>query len=112
MLNRRKYIRFKTSLDAKCFSLNGDPVSDHVQITNLSREGVRFTAKETLKKGDRVSLEVSLPGEEEKFPVAAEVTWAVFGNGICNAGVQFKYIDPISRFKMIDYAFYMATDSA
>jgi hypothetical protein len=112
MKNKRKYMRLQSAINANCFSHNGERVNDDVRIIDISREGVHLITNDTaMNKGDRVSLEVPLPKNEKHATFAGEVTWAVFGNGTCHAGVFFKAIDPSSRFKLLDHAYSEISDN-
>jgi hypothetical protein len=105
-------MRFQSTINANCFSHNGEKSNDEVRIIDISREGVHLVMSDNaMNKGDRVSLDVPLPKNEKKATFAGEVTWAVFGNGICHAGVLFKAIDPSSRFKLLDHAYSLISDN-
>jgi len=43
---------------------------------NISAEGMRFISDKKLRKGDRLKLEVFLPGSRKPIPMSAEVMWS------------------------------------
>ena len=106
---RRKFKRFDAYMSVKC---NRAQESQSVSLLGLSkdvsRDGVCINSNDQLEKGTVVDLEIDLPDDSRPVRTTGKVMWTKASqnkdDGI-NYGVQFVSIDPIDKFRVLDYAY-------
>ena len=75
---------------------------------DLSRDGIKLSTANPLPAGAIVDLEIHLPDETRPIRTTGKVMWSKPGHGEDNgfdAGVCFLLIDPIDKFRVLDYAY-------
>lgn len=105
---RRKFKRFDAFLSVKYKS------DDNVQkrglslSKDLSREGMKVTMNEMLKRGSLVDLEIDIPDDPKPIQTSAEVVWskpAQEEDRAYETGLRFVMMDPVDKFRVLDYAY-------
>ena len=107
MEDKRKFIRFSVSLDAKSRAAGWFRPRAKYSVKDVSKEGLKLNARESLKEGDMLELELSVPGKK-RSPITAmgQVAWnRKLGDAGYDIGLKFKTIKPEDRFDILDYAY-------
>ena len=90
--------RSQDSKDAEVSGLSKD----------LSREGIKISTGKALSEGSLVDLEIRLPDESRPIRTTGKVMWSRACQGEeagYNSGVCFLLIDPVDKFRVLDYAY-------
>ena len=103
--DRRKHMRLKSDFSAKCFSINGIEKSKDIKVVNMTREGACLLGKALFKKGDKISLEVTLKNEDESIPISGEIAWVDDQKERVFSGISFTAIDSSHRYKLLHELF-------
>ncbi|MFH1996526.1 MAG: PilZ domain-containing protein [Candidatus Omnitrophota bacterium] len=106
MEERRRYMRFKTSLQVFYKVLNGLPTAIESSVVDVSREGLRLSDEKGMMKGSIVELSINIPGENEPVVAFAEEIWSrQSGEKKYDKGMRFTNISQDARSKLIGYAY-------
>jgi len=106
MKERRKYVRFKTSLEAVYKVMNGLPVEIKTKIGDVSREGIRLVDGNDLERDAVVELKIRVPGYEIPVAATAQSVWSQKGGeAFYNKGMRLIKIRSSDRAQMIEYAY-------
>lgn len=107
---RRKFKRFDAYMNVHFRAQ--DPKGSHDEASglsrDLSREGIKISADRPLLEGSLVELEISLPDEIRPIRTTGKVMWSRPGSqeeGGFESGVSFLLIDPVDKFRALDYAY-------
>jgi len=106
MTERRRHVRFSTSLSTFCSLVGKSLTRFRSDVTDLSREGARILSRETLEKGSGLDIELKIPGDNIPVFASGEVRWSkkeTSGNAL--SGVRFTKIDPGDRTKLLEYLY-------
>ena len=105
---RRKFKRFDAFLSVK---YKGDDRVERRGLSlsrDLSREGMKLTLNETLKRGSVFDLQIDIPDDPKPVHTSAEVVWSKKSEDEPDSfevGVRFLMMDPVDKFRVLDYAY-------
>ena len=105
MTERRRHVRFDTSLRTFCSSVEKSLTKFQTKITDLSREGARLFSHEKLEKGVPVDIELNIPGDNIPVFAACEVRWSKKNATGTTSGVRFTKITPRDKTKLLEYLY-------
>ena len=101
MAERRKFLRFNTPLDIEYRTLTLNPIFGKALAKDLSREGMRFGAKQPLAVGTTVEICLNVPGDNLPVFATGKVAWA---DGL-DAGVKLTKINQQDRARVLEYVY-------
>ena len=105
---RRKFKRFDAFMNVH-FRSQGTQTSELTGLSrDLSREGIKVSTDRPLPEGTLVDLEIHLPDETQPIRTTGKVMWSrpgVSEESGFNSGVCFLMIDPVDKFRVLDYAY-------
>ena len=105
---RRRYKRFDAYMSVKFGIGNGKHKNETIALTkDVSRDGICVNSVESLENGSVLNLEIDLPDDPRPIHTSGKVVWSRSANpndGI-NSGLQFVGIDPVDKFRVLDYAY-------
>lgn len=105
---RRKFKRFDAFMNVRFRSQGGKAPESTGLSRDLSREGIKVSTERQLPEGALVDLEIHLPDETHPIRTTGKVMWSKPGEGEesgFNSGVCFLMIDPVDKFRVLDYAY-------
>lgn len=107
MEEKRKYMRFNASLEAKSRAAGWFRPRIRYLVKDVSREGFKVNTRDTLlKEGDLLELEMSLPGKKSTIEASGQVVWNnKLGDSGYNIGLRFKSIKPEDKFDILNFAY-------
>ena len=106
---RRKFKRFDAYMSIK-FKVAGheEEVKGVSLSRDLSREGLRINSNENLKEGTTLDIEINIPDDPKPVHTSGKVMWshpAEERNQGFEQGVRFLMMDPVDKFRVLDYAY-------
>ena len=111
MKERRKFARLKAPIGIS-YSLvkkHKRPRRHLTFIHNISGAGVSLIAKDDLRVGDLVKLEIQIPHLEETVGAVGEVIWFSFSRGkehsAREAGIRFRDISAPDLNQVLEYVY-------
>ncbi|MBI4357876.1 MAG: PilZ domain-containing protein [Candidatus Omnitrophica bacterium] len=105
---RRKFKRFDAYMNVQCRLQEAKAEEISGLTKDLSREGIKVNTDRPIEAGTLVDLEISLPDETRPVRSTGKVMWSKSGSGEesgYDSGVCFLLIDPIDKFRILDYAY-------
>ena len=75
---------------------------------DLSREGLKINSNRDLKQGTSVELEITIPDDPKPVHTSGKVVWSKPAEGQNQGfeqGVKFVIMDPVDKFRVLDYAY-------
>ena len=103
---RRKFKRFDAFMNVQYRTQDGKSGEGVGLSKDLSREGLKISTDHSLNAGSLVDLEIQLPDENRPIHTTGKVMWSVRGNNEnYESGVCFLLIDPLDKFRILDYAY-------
>ena len=105
---RRKFKRFDAYMNVQFRSQEAKGEEGSGLSKDLSREGIKVSTDKPLQEGSLVDLEIRLPDENRPIRTTGKVMWSHPCQGDeagFNAGVCFLLIDPVDKFRVLDYAY-------
>ena len=105
---RRKFKRFDAFMNVQFRSQETNSAEATGLTKDLSREGLRVSTERPLPAGTLVDLEIQLPDETRPIRSTGKVMWSRSANGEesgFDSGVCFLLIDPVDKFRALDYAY-------
>ncbi|MBI4372982.1 MAG: PilZ domain-containing protein [Candidatus Omnitrophica bacterium] len=105
---RRKFKRFDAYMNVHFRSQEAKPGETTGLTKDLSREGIKVTTDKPLPAGSLVDLEIHLPDEVRPIRTTGKVMWSrptETEEGSFESGVCFLLIDPVDKFRVLDYAY-------
>ncbi|MBI2870920.1 MAG: PilZ domain-containing protein [Candidatus Omnitrophica bacterium] len=106
--DHRKFLRFEAPLDAR-LRVHGERSPAPTPIHDVSKEGLRLTAKQVLPQGTEVKLEIILPGELVPLFAEARVRWCQPAREAWrrehDTGLEITRMDPFDRSRLLDFAY-------
>jgi len=106
---RRKFKRFDAYMSVK-FKLaeKGDDIKGISLSKDLSRDGLKMNSNENVKIGTVVDLEIDIPDDPKPVKTTGKVVWSRASEGRnqgYDQGVRFIMMDPVDKFRILDYAY-------
>ena len=105
---RRKFKRFDAYMNVQFRSQNTKADEGTGLSKDLSREGIKVSTDHALTTGSLVDLEIRLPDDARPVRSTGKVMWSKPGSGEegeYDSGVCFLLIDPVDKFRVLDYAY-------
>ncbi|MBI4395324.1 MAG: PilZ domain-containing protein [Candidatus Omnitrophica bacterium] len=105
---RRKFKRFDAYMNVQFRSQEAKAGETTGLTKDLSREGIKVNTDQPLSAGSLVDLEIHLPDEVRPIRTTGKVMWSRPGateDSGYESGVCFLLIDPIDKFRVLDYAY-------
>ena len=105
---RRKFKRFDAYMNVQLRSQQAKAEEGIGLSKDLSREGIKVSTDRALHAGTLVDLEIQLPDETRPIRTAGKVMWSKPDSGEqggYESGVCFLLIDPVDKFRVLDYAY-------
>ena len=105
MSEQRRYIRFDVLLDAICHTKGA---LKRFKINNFSKNGVGILCSDSFKKGEEVTVEMIIPGDNIPILFEGEVAWsseAVAKNGHQKCGIKFKNIKNDDKSRVLEHIY-------
>ena len=109
MTEKRKFLRLHASIEVtyKKIKQHKRQKTIETRAENISGGGVCFVAKDDLRSGDLLDLEISIPGLADKIHAVSEVLWFKTtkeeDRGFREAGVRFRDISPQDLHQVLEY---------
>jgi len=105
---RRKFKRFDAYMSVK-FKAPGTEDSRGVSLSkDLSREGIKMNSNVSLVEGALIDLEIDIPDDPKPVKTSGKVMWSRLAAGRnqgYDQGVRFMMMDPVDKFRVLDYAY-------
>jgi c-di-GMP-binding flagellar brake protein YcgR len=105
---RRKFKRFDAYMNVK-FKLPSNDSFRGVSLSkDLSREGIKMNSNQALSIGQTVNIEIDIPDDPKPVLTTGTVMWsrsAEGGKDGFDQGVRFAGMDPVDKFRVLDYAY-------
>jgi len=110
MLEKRKFTRLKApiGMSYKLIKKNKRQKTSLTWIKNISGGGVKIVAKDDLRKGDLLDIEIQIPHLKNPIRALGEVTWfsqpreKEWAEGR-EAGVRFRDIEPRDLHRILEF---------
>ena len=105
MGDKRKYMRFNVLMDA--IARTGGMLKK-LKINNFSKEGIGVLSQDSLKKGEEIEVELTIPGDNIPVLLQGEIAWAsdpLADNSKFSGGVKFKKIENNDRGRILEYIY-------
>ena len=106
MTERRRFLRFETSLNAIC-----DFVSEAVKATsrirNISKEGALLVMDKKLRNGAELNLTMDVPGDNVPIFATCEVAWQKDSgkDSSYETGVKFTKMNNADKGRLLEYIY-------
>lgn len=106
MEDKRKFMRFDTSLDSRSRASGWFKPVKRYSVKDVSREGLKLSGKEGLSEGDVLRLDMTIPGKRAPIKATGHVVWnkGMAGSGY-DIGLKFDSIKAEDKFELLDYAY-------
>ena len=98
---RRKSKRFQIGMDVEYRTLTQNPIYGNVLSHDVSKGGVSFLSKHSLKKGTSVELKMNVPGDNLPVFATGTIAWA---DGL-KTGVKLSKIAKKDQEKILEYIY-------
>ncbi len=106
---RRRFKRFDAYMSVKCAVPSNENAKNYtVGLTrDLSRDGICLSTSQPLPSGSTLNIEIDIPDDPRPICTTGKVMWTKNGNADegSNHGIRFVNIDPIDKFRVLDYAY-------
>ena len=109
MRENRKFIRLQAPIGVvyKLIKKNKRQKLSNSLVKNISGGGIKIMAKDDLRNGDLLDLQIQVPHLEESIHAVGEVAWFEYSKvkdrDIKEAGVRFRDIDPKDLHRILEY---------
>ena len=105
---RRKFKRFDAYMSVK-YKVAGLAEDQGVCLSkDLSREGLKITSNSHIDEGTNMDLEIQIPDDPKPVQTSGKVMWSRAAEGHnqgFDQGVRFVMMDPVDKFRVLDYAY-------
>jgi hypothetical protein len=108
MEERRRYIRFDTSLDASCKSGEEEVSEFAAVIKNISREGLCLNGEQKISEGTVLDMALSVPGDNIPVLAQGQVAWSMECNGQedqFDSGVKLVKMTGLDKSRLLEYVY-------
>ncbi|MBI4430890.1 MAG: PilZ domain-containing protein [Candidatus Omnitrophica bacterium] len=108
---KRKFKRFDAFLGVRYKVTDDSPKQCLCLSRDLSREGMKMTLTEELKRGTVFDMEIDIPDDPKPVHTSAEVVWSHpsgpsgGGDKAFDIGIRFLMMDPVDKFRVLDFAY-------
>ena len=105
---RRKFKRFDAYMSVK-YGVSGEIQQKGISLSkDLSREGLKMNSTMDLEEGTKLDLEINIPDDPKPVQTSGRVMWSRPADGSnqgYDQGVRFLLMDPVDKFRVLDYAY-------
>lgn len=98
---RRKSKRFNTQLDIEYRTLTQNPIYGNCMSSDISKGGVSFPVKSSVKKGTSIELKMNVPGDNLPVFATGTVAWA---DGV-QTGVKLIRIARADQARILEFIY-------
>lgn len=105
---RRKFKRFDAYMSVKYQAADNERVKGISLSKDLSREGLKINSTASLTEGAIVDLEITIPDDPKTVQTSGKIMWSRQAEGDnqgYDQGVRFVMMDPVDKFRILDYAY-------
>lgn len=105
---RRKFKRFDAYMNVQFRSQEEKAKEISGLSRDVSREGIKVSTDHELQTGGLVDMEIQLPDDAKPVRSTGKVVWSKSAKSEENSfdsGVSFLLIDPVDKFRTLDYAY-------
>ncbi|MBD3425953.1 MAG: hypothetical protein GF409_01825 [Candidatus Omnitrophica bacterium] len=102
---KRKYMRFNVLLDAICHRKG---VQRKLKVNNFSKEGIGLLSKESFSPGEKVEIELMIPGDNVPVMLQGEIAWSgdpIADNVHRKSGMKFHKVCNGDRGRILEYIY-------
>jgi hypothetical protein len=108
MIERRRFLRFDTVMNALCEI--GRDIKRTCEIGNVSKEGAMLLLDTPLDQGSELNLSVDVPGDNVPVFVSCSVAWQKESimepkRKVYETGVKFTKIDSFDKGRFLEYIY-------
>ncbi|MBU3759664.1 MAG: PilZ domain-containing protein [Candidatus Omnitrophica bacterium] len=105
---RRRFKRFDAYMSVK-FAAPGNTQAQGMSLSkDLSREGIKINSNFDLEEGALIDLEIDIPEDPKPVKTSGKIMWSRPAEGKnqgYDQGVRFMMMDPVDKFRVLDYAY-------
>jgi len=105
---RRKFKRFDAYMSVKYESSDDTHIKGISLSRDLSRDGLKMNSNKDLRPGTLLELEIDIPDDPKPVHTTGKVMWSHLSetqNQGYDQGVRFLMMDPVDKFRVLDYAY-------
>ena len=105
---RRKFKRFDAYMNVQFRSQEEKAKEISGLSRDVSREGIKISTDRELQTGSLVDMEIQLPDDAKPVRSTGKIMWSKSAKAEENSfdsGVSFLLIDPVDKFRTLDYAY-------
>ena len=105
---RRRFKRFDAYMSIKLQLPGGQEKQGVCLSKDLSREGLKINSNEDLAEGMLLDIEIHIPDDPKPIQTSGKVMWSRPAEGRnqgFDQGVRFLQMDPVDKFRVLDYAY-------
>jgi Tfp pilus assembly protein PilZ len=106
--DKRKFKRFDAYMSIKYSGLDNATLKGIGLSRDLCREGIKINSDKEIKEGTQLDLEISIPDDPKPIFSSGTVVWCRPSEGSnqgYDQGVRLKSMDPVDKFRVLDYAY-------
>jgi len=105
---RRRFKRFDAYMSVKFKMPDNKDFRGMSLSKDLSREGLKMNSNMDLEQGTLVDIEIDIPDDPKPVHTSGKVMWSRPAHGKnegYDQGVRFLMMDPVDKFRVLDYAY-------
>lgn len=105
MREKRRFLRFDVLMDAFC---NKAGQKKDLKICNLSKEGVGVVSTYPLGVGEKIDVEMNIPGDNVPVVLQGEIAWAQAPEqDSCHyqGGIKFGNVANDDKARLLEYVY-------
>lgn len=105
---RRKFKRFDAYMSVKFKASDSGNFQGVSLSKDLSRDGIKMNSNSNVSIGTLVDLEIDIPDDPKPVRTTGKIVWsrpAEGSNQGFDQGVRFLMMDPVDKFRILDYAY-------
>jgi c-di-GMP-binding flagellar brake protein YcgR len=106
---RRKFKRFDAYMSVKYTAAGNEAEVKGLSLSkDLSREGIKMNSNLHLREGTLLDMEIDIPDDPKPVHTSGKVIWSRPADGQnqgYDQGVRFLTMDPVDKFRVLDYAY-------
>ena len=106
---RRRFKRFDAYMSVKYkVAETGEAIKGISLSKDLSRDGIKMNSNQEVRVGTTVDMEIDIPDDPKPVHTSGKVVWSHVSEGRnqgYDQGVRFMLMDPVDKFRILDYAY-------
>ena len=105
---RRKFKRFDAYMSVRFKSSDSEEMRGISLSKDLSRDGIKMNSEKNVNEGTLIDIEIDIPDDPKPVQTTGKVVWsrpAEGGNQGFDQGIRFLMMDPVDKFRILDYAY-------